>query len=193
RDERECRKQFKIARGLQPHDWWIETSYATALQNLEYVSEARAIARDIYDSNGSDLDVLDHLIYLNMISGRALEADQLLKNRAKLKPKGEHPEGKAIAEFSAFYRKHELHDDDVEASLNITIKVLHEAGYISARGDFGVRRDGESEWLSGLLKVAAPVERIVELNAELADSLAVSSVAPEIANLVNFMFVPASD
>ncbi|MCZ6842058.1 MAG: hypothetical protein O7G32_04415, partial [SAR324 cluster bacterium] len=57
-DEQECRKQFEIARRLLPHDWWIESSNAKALHNLGYISEARAIARAIYDANSSDLDVL---------------------------------------------------------------------------------------------------------------------------------------
>ena len=192
RDEPEIRKHFQNAQRLHPHDWWIAFHYSRALHYLGYLRESRKMVHAIYESDRSDLFVLDELIRQSIDSGRALEASELMARRDLLKSDNQHTDEHSIQSFSAFYRRHNVHDDDVEELLEATLNVLSRAGYYHDIANYGVRCDGESEWFSGRLEVAAPVETIVDLNMQLADAQASSDFPPDLMTLVNIMFVPAS-
>lgn len=191
--EAEARQQFENARRLRPHDSWIELNYSKALHNLGYNRDARLAVRAIYDTDPSDLSVLDELIHRTVVSARPLEAAELVERRNGLKPKEDHPYAESAQELAIFCRAHELSDDETEDLLEFTLGLLHEAGYYHDWEVFSVRSDGESEWMSGMLEVGEPVETIVELNKRLAESLATRDVSPEVSTLVNFMFVPSSE
>ena len=193
RDEQATKKHFEIARRLRPGDPRIEFNYSQALHNLRYFAEARKFAKKAHEVDPGDLVLLDNLIDHTMFSYRALEAAQLIERRRRLSSKSEHPDVGRIEIFSEFYRKHKLRDDDVETVLTLSLDLLREAGLFADKEESGLRHDGESEWISGRLEVAAPVETIVELNMQLADMQAASEFSPDLMTLVNFMFVPASN
>ncbi len=193
RDEQATRRHFENARRLRPHDRWIEFHYSKALHYLGYFRESREMVRAICESDRSNLAMLDELIRQTIVSGRAIEAAELMARRNLLKPDDQHTYQDSIQSFSAFYQRHDVQDNDVEDLLEVTLNLLHDAGYYHDLADYGVRRDGESEWFSGRLEVAGPVETIVELNVKLADTQAASEFSPDLMTLVNFLFVPASN
>lgn len=191
-DESAAKKQFEAARRLRPDDSLIELNYSKALSNLGLARDARETARTIFGRNSGDLHVLDELISLTLLSGRVLEASELIILREQLKPQEEHPNGEIVVELDSFCRRHNLQDDEVEPLLELTLNVLHDAGFYHVSDEFRVAQDGESEWFSWSIEVAKSLETVVELNAKLAETMATVKVSPELSTSLNIMFVPAS-
>ena len=85
-----------------------------------------------------------------------LEANELVVRRKQLKPKEAHPFTELIVELSSFFHRHNLRDDEVESLLELTLNVLHNAGYYHEAGNYRVAQDGDSEWISYLWTDSTP-------------------------------------
>lgn len=190
-DETEARESFAKARRIRGSDWWIELNWAKALLKLDLMKEACEQAESVYLSDPSNVESLDTLINCMHFSLRAIEGVRLMEQRAKLKPEGEHQNIEGIQEIAAFFHRHQLRDNEVEPQLISTLDLLHGAGYHSEKNSFFFQQDGESEWLSYHFELALPVETVCELNRNLAEVMARSNIQPNVAPLVNFMFIPS--
>lgn len=187
----EVRSFYGNALALAPNDMVVMNNFSTALFALCQFDEAASYAEKAYKlSRSSDLHSLQTLIDALILQGKFADASPWLEEWFHKSPKGYDPvrrEVKMAKMATEALVENNVSFQDTERFVEIAYNILKESGRIP-EGVLFRFFDGEILYRIG---VNADSDTIVDLNFELADTLAATDLIPSVSRAVTVMYVPS--
>jgi len=188
----EVRDYFNRSIKISPNNYYGYYSFAKALHNNGFYSEASPYAIKANELNPGNTDILNFLVNNCCSSGRYRDANDWLKKWGRAMPKRQHKDANALEQINYFVSDKEINDDDVEHLQLIAFDLLNEYGIFGHNGGVQMLSDEESSWVSHELKIIRPVAEIVDLNEKLAEKLAGENLPSNLTSSVVIMYSSAS-
>lgn len=165
----------------------ILSLYAKCLIPFGFFSQAANLWHQAYELSKHP-NTLNEAIYLYGLAGRFHQMDELLKVREQLNPANAHPFDPLAGKVTAFMDERQVTDTDLEALIEIALLLLrqHKVSISVSQINMVLLEDEESQWFHYGIPLHEPVEKIVELDFELADNIAEQAFS---TNLTGY-FVP---
>ncbi len=173
KDEAEARKNFSIALQLMPNDYGLRMNYATTLYCINDYAEAREQALRALELIPSHARGLEKALHFCAITGRFGQAEEILGKFSGLRDSEIDRDDHEVAlRGTAYLHEHEITEHDVAMLLEAAVSVLRANNAYADNLYIRFMADGESEWMSLHFHLPLPVERVVDLNEQLALGLA---------------------
>lgn len=188
RDLQGVKMYYENAVKLAPSDEWVENNRAIALFKLCQFDDAKASARRAYDlSQHSDLIALKTLIDASLLTGKIREAHALLGEWKKKSPEVHYPFGSDIILAECALQERAISDEEAGEFLQVAYDIVNRKGYSTDIVKF-LMVDGD---LFYRVLINGEVDDIVDLNFDLADTLAESEYLAKPSQALSVMYLPA--
>lgn len=188
RDAQGMKDYYAKALRLAPNDLFTLSNYSISLFKLCLFNEARHYAAKAYEiSQRSDLNILQILIDASLLVGELGESIKWLADWDSKSPNRSYPIQVDIKMANSILRQNNVTDSDAGRFLNIAYDILGRQGFDAMEVLF----DTFDDELFYRVKVCAEIDQIVDLNFELADTLANEDFIPSVINAITVMYIPA--
>lgn len=179
---------YEKAARLAPGDQWVENNRAIALFKLCQFDDAKASARRAYDlSQHSDLIALKTLIDASLLTGKIREAHALLGEWKRKSPEERYPLGSDIILAERALQERAISDEEASEFLQVAYDIVNRKGYSTDIVKF-LMVDGD---LFYRVLINGEIDDIVDLNFDLADTLAESGYLTKPSQTLSVMYLPA--
>ena len=157
-------------------------NYGVSLGMMGYFEEALVKFRTAYNNNQEDLVVVDALIDGCLNTGRFEEANLWVEEWKKLNPDSNHRLTYFISRVNNYINDNNLNEKNIIKILDTSISVLRENNIYASDVTLDIKDDEDSEWLSWLCQIKAPVEKRIKLSVDFADKIARSNIDSSLFN-----------
>lgn len=175
-------KAFKI----KPDDVNGLSNYATSLEKVGRLTQAWAIFEKILKLAPDNLAELRSAINFAVGAGRFHGAHALLEKWNKLSPTEKNPFDTRINEVMDVFNKNNVNESDTISALELAINLLNQNGCKSNHGAFSTTENTITHRIS----VKANVDKVVDLNLELADLFVENGLVPQLSKAMTVLYVP---
>lgn len=189
RDARGVKDYYTKALNLSSNDVSILANYSISLFKLGLFIESKQYAEKAYEiSQHSDLSLLQILIEASLLSGDLEESLKWLADWDKKSPNQSYPIQADIKMANTILRDNLVTNTDSGRFLSLAYSLLSQKGFDVNEVMF--RTYGDEVLYQ--VKVDADIDKIVDLNFELAETLVDAELIPLVSRAITVMYVPVS-
>lgn len=164
---------YKKAMELSPRNSIVIANYAISLGRVGYFSKAADLMLDANHLSKERWIHLGDALYFCGIAGRFHQVGKLLELWNKINPRRSHSLNQLAPEMIGLMDRKQVSDAELERLIIATISVLHHhAIYIGAHHiQMSLFKEGHSKWFHYGILVLQSVDKVIDLDFELADKI----------------------
>jgi hypothetical protein len=190
KDVKEMKEYFGYALVQSKNDPWVLSNFSTSLFKLCLFDEAKKYALQVYELSGrKDHGMLLTLIEAATLSGKIGEASFYVAESDKKAPNSLYPICADVKKASETLQRHDISDDAAEGFLKTAYNILNQHGYHADSVHFRLLGD---EILYRVNVNNVDIDSIVDMNFELANSLAENNFIPDVSEAITVMYMPGN-
>jgi hypothetical protein len=183
------RTNHERALQLQPGNFVATLNFASSLQKMKCFSESREMSLRAYRLEPGNPFAVFNAINICVATLRFSIANDLILQWKKIRPHDPAPHEDVTNNSTNYFREFNIEETEAEKLTEVALEVLRENNVYPTAWDVNLLSDEDSRWLSYDLIVGEPVERVLELNANLIRRLFADPRLREVEDRVLVMYL----